>query len=83
LLLVVVVVVVGSGSGVVVVIVDDNEDIISWFLLSSSSFLALAMIRLVGGDNDKNYLDTCGLVDCRMHNFYFSPLLSPTLASRS
>ena len=69
---------VGGGGGVVVV-VDDNEDIISWFLLSSSSsFLALtsaAMIRLVGGDNDKNYLDTCGLVDCRMHYFYFSPSL--------
>ena len=75
-----------DGGGGVVVVVDD-EDIISWLLLSSSSsFLALtsaAMIRLVGGDNDKNYLDTCGLVDCRMHNFYFSPLLSPTLASRS
>ena len=74
-----------DGGGGVVVVVDD-EDIISWLLLSSSSsFLALtsaAMIRLVGGDNDKNYLDTCGLVDCRMHNFYFSPF-SPALASRS
>jgi len=76
--------VVDGGGGVVVVV--DDEDIISWLLLSSSSsFLALtsaAMIRLVGGDNDKNYLDTCGLVDCRMHYFYFFPL-SPALASRS